>query len=137
MQKDFYIKKMFNNDENPENTFFDAYKIINSKQPKKTFKDICIGHSNDYMEDYNKRSDQEYSKKHPNTKDDIFDKMNNYMTKGLYLSDQYFGSALGHGIATAGRVARNNYEQYYQKSPFTDPYEKGWDAFQKATNIDY
>ena len=74
MQKDFYIKKMFNNDENPENTYFDTYKIINSKQPKKTFKDICIGHSNDYMEDYNKRSDQEYSMKHPNTKGDILTK---------------------------------------------------------------
>ena len=131
-------KKMFINDENDSNPYLDSYKMLRSKNPKKDLKDKCMDYSNNYMEQYNKSSDEEYNKKHPNTKGDIFDKMNHYITEGLYTSDQYFGTGvLGHVIASSGRIARNNYEQNYQRSPFTDPFERSYDAYQKATNIDY
>ena len=116
----------------------DNMDMVKSKDPKGTLKDKCMGYGNKYFEYRNEQSDNNYKMRHPNTQGDIFDKINNKITAGLYFADDHLGTKMvGHGIATAGRVARSNYEQYYQKSPYNDPYEKGWDAFQKATNIDY
>ena len=72
------------------------------------------------------------------TQGDIFDRMNNNITKGLYYADDKLGTAMiGHGIATAGRVTRDNYELYHQRSPFSDPFERSYDAFDKATNFGF
>ena len=116
----------------------DTNKIFRSKNPKGTFKDKFMGYSNKYLEYRNEQSDNNFNMRHPSTQGDIFDRMNNNITKGLYYADDKLGTAMiGHGIATAGRVTRDNYELYHQRSPFSDPFERSYDAFDKATNFGF
>ena len=97
-----------------------------------------MGYSNKYLEYRNEQSDNNFNMRHPSTQGDIFDRMNNNITKGLYYADDKLGTAMiGHGIATAGRVTRDNYELYHQRSPFSDPFERSYDAFDKATNFGF
>ena len=114
----------------------DTNEILSKRNPKGTFKKKCIDYSNQYLEYRNKQSDENYNMRHPYTQGDIFDRMNNNITEGLYYADEKLGTkVIGHGIATAGRVTRNNYELYHQRSPFSDPFERSFDAFDKATNL--
>ena len=119
--------------------FYESRKYLNSgKNGKKKFKDKIYEYGNNYIETRIKESDENYNKRNPYNHGDIFDKFNNYITEGLYYSDKNLGTGmLGHGIAAAGRITRSNYEQNYERSPFTDGHERAWDAFKKSTDIDY
>ena len=119
----------------PRNNF--VRHLWNNNEFKKEVKNEVINYANDRMEEYNQRSDNDFRSRHPGSQYDVFDKMNDGMTKALYFSDNYLGTrCVGHGIATAGRVTRNNYETYYERSPYTNPYDRAMDAYDKATNLD-
>ena len=130
---------------NPYNPY-NAYNSNNSYNPfnpssYKTnytgrIKDSIYNLPNNFLEKYNEINDNDFNSRHPNSQADVFDKMNDYLTKGLYQVDNFGTGCLGHGIATAGRITRNNYEINYERSPFTDKFERAYDAYDKATNID-
>ena len=106
------------------------------KELGKKLKDECINYSNNRMEGYNARKDREFNQRHPNTQGDIFDKFNNGLTQMLYSADENLGTgSVGHAIATAGRVTRDNYELHYERSPFTDKFERSYHAFTNATDL--
>ena len=106
------------------------------KEVKKEAKGHIIDYSKKAMSNYNKRKDNDFNARHPNTQGDIFDRFNDRLTNGLYFLDDHLGTVLtGHSIATAGRVTRDNYELYYQRSPFTDEFERSYHAFQNATDL--
>ena len=107
-----------------------------SKEVKKQLKDQLIDYSKNTMKNYNERKDWEFNARHPNTQGDIFDRFNNRLTNGLYYADNNLGTVLlGHSIATAGRITRNNYELNYERSPFTDNFERSFHAFTNATDL--
>ena len=90
------------------------------KQAKRDFKRELSDFSKDQMEKYNKQSDQDFLRRH-NTEYNIFDKFNDYCTEKLYKFRVGY-VPFGHMAATSGRITRNNYETYYERSPFTDGY---------------
>ena len=107
-----------------------------SKEVKKELKGHLIDYSKNTMKNYNERKDREFNARHPNTQGDIFDRLNNGLTNGLYYADNKLGTVLtGHCIATAGRITRDNYEVYYERSPFTDNFERSFHAFTNATDL--
>ena len=107
-----------------------------SKNVKKQLKDQLIDYSKNTMKNYNERKDREFNARHPNTQGDIFDRFNNGLTNGLYYADNKFKTVLiGHSIATAGRITRDNYELHYERSPFTDNFERSFHAFTNATDL--
>ena len=107
-----------------------------SKEVKKGLKDNLIDYSKNSMKNYNERKDREFNARHPNTQGDIFDRFNNGLTNRLYYLDNNLGTVLtGHSIATAGRIARDNYELYYERSPFTYNFERSFHAFTNATDL--
>ena len=107
-----------------------------SKNVKKQLKDQLIDYSKNTMKNYNERKDREFNARHPNTQGDIFDRFNNGLTNGLYYADNKLKTVLlGHSIATAGRITRDNYELYYERSPFTDNFERSFHAFTNATDL--
>ena len=113
-------------------------ELWNNKDFRKEVKGQMQGVANDYSEYYNKRSDSNFNARHPGSQYDVFDKFNDNITKGLYFSDKYFGTGcVGHAIATGGRIARNNYEINYERSPYTDNYTRAMDAYDKATGLDF
>ena len=106
------------------------------KEVKKEAKGHIINYAKKAMSNYNERKDNDFNARHPNTQGDIFDRLNNGLTQGLYYLDDNCGTVLtGHCIATAGRVTRDNYELNYQRSPFTDEFERSYHAFQNATDL--
>ena len=107
-----------------------------SKNMKKQLKDQLIDYSKNTMKNYNERKDREFNARHPNTQGDIFDRFNNGLTNGLYYADNKLKTVLiGHSIATAGRITRDNYELHYERSPFTDNFERSFHAFTNATDL--
>ncbi len=107
-----------------------------SKNVKKQLKDQLIDYSKNTMKNYNERKDREFNARHPNTQGDIFDRFNNGLTNGLYYADNKLKTVLlGHSIATAGRITRDNYELHYERSPFTDNFERSFHAFKNATDL--
>ena len=107
-----------------------------SKNVKKQLKDQLIDYSKNTMKNYNERKDREFNARHPNTQGDIFDRFNNGLTNGLYYADNKLKTVLlGHSIATAGRITRDNYELHYERSPFTDNFERSFHAFTNATDL--
>ena len=119
----------------PKNNF--VRDLWNNKDFRKEVKDKIIDYTNDRLEDYNQRCDDDFNSRHPGKQFQVFDKMNDGITKGLYFSDNYLGTkCVGHGIATAGRITRNNYETHYERSPYTNPFDRAMDAYDKATNLD-
>ena len=106
------------------------------KAVKKEAKGHIINYAKKAMSNYNERKDNDFNARHPNTQGDIFDRFNNSITNGLYSLDNDFGTGLiGHCTATSGRIARDNYELHYQRSPFTDEFERSYHAFQNATDL--
>ena len=129
---------------------FNPYNIYNSNNSYKPYnpnfqqfisksndriKDGFYSLGNNFFEKYNENCDNGFNSRHPNSQGDVFDKMNNNLTKVLYAADNFGTLSLGHGIATAGRVTRNNYETYYERSPFSVNFERAYDAYDKATNL--
>ena len=107
-----------------------------SKNVKKQLKDQLIDYSKNTMKNYNERKDREFNARHPNTQGDIFDRFNNGLTNGLYYADNKLKTVLlGHSIATAGRITRDNYELHYERSPFTDNFERSFHEFTNATDL--
>ena len=63
-------------------------------------------------------------------KDNIKNRLNFY--------DKYLEKyCVENAIATGGRIARNNYEINYERSPYTDNYTRAMDAYDKATGLDF
>ena len=118
---------------NNSSSSFNPISYLNKSSGR--IKDSIYTLQNDFSEKYNENRDNDFNSRHPNSKGDVFDKMNNHLTKGLYAVDNFGTGCLGHGIATAGRVTRSNYEINYERSPFTDKFERAYDAYDKATNI--
>ena len=106
------------------------------KAVKKEAKGQIVNYAKKAMSNYNERKDNDFNARHPNTQGDIFDRFNNRLTNGLYYADNNLGTVLlGHSIATAGRITRNNYELNYERSPFTDNFERSFHAFTNATDL--
>ena len=125
-----------NNNSGPKNNLF--RELWQDKNVRNEFKNQMVGLANKYSENYNQRSDNNFNARHPGSHYDVFDKMNDNITKGLYFSDEHLGTGcVGHGIATAGRITRNNYEIFYDRSPYTNNYDRAMDAYDKATNIGF
>ena len=79
--------------------------LWNNKDFRKEVKDKIIDYTNDRLEDYNQRCDDDFNSRHPGKQFQVFDKMNDGITKGLYFSDNYLGTkCVGHGIEQQGEL---------------------------------
>ena len=85
----------------------------------------------------NECRDYLYNRQFPGEQFKKIDTFNNSVSETLYNIDNFTSFPIGHFAATYGRDVRNNYVLNYERSPFTDNFERSWDAFKKATEYDY
>ena len=50
-----------------------------------------------------------------------------------------FIDGIANGVEFCAHRTNDNYNAYYQNNArgYTDPFERGWDSFKRATDIDY
>ena len=116
--------------------FFNNFNPI-----KRTFEDnlkerLDTGTKN-IIETNNDCRDYLYNKQFPGKQFEKIDNFNNSITELMYSADNFTKVPIGHFAATYGREVRNNYVMNYERSPFTDNFDRSWDAFKKATEYDY